>query len=184
MNGPIYTIGHSNRSIEAFIGLLVAVPIGLLADIRTVTRSRAHPQFNAQALERSLAQAGIGYVALPELGGLRGKSRTIAPDTNGFWQNASFHHYADYALSETFRTGLDELIRHAREQACVMMCAEAVWWRCHRRIVADHLLARGETVVHLLAPGRAETARLTEGARIHASGSVSYPAKMIRSDDS
>ncbi len=184
MTYPFHTVGHSNRSIEEFIGLLASIPIGVLADIRTVTRSRANPQFNADALEHSLAQAGIGYVALPGLGGLRGKSGTVPPDTNGFWQNISFHNYADYALSDTFRQGLEALIRLGRERPCAMMCAEAVWWRCHRRIVTDHLLARGETVVHLLAPGRAETARLTEGAHVHADGSVSYPAKVIRPHDS
>lgn len=175
---PIYTLGHSNRSIEEFIRLLGSVHIRTVADIRTLTKSRANPQFNADVLERSLAQAGIDYIAIPELGGLRGKSRTVPPPVNAFWQNASFHNYADYALSEPFRKGLEQLIGLGREQACAMMCSEAVWWRCHRRIVADHLLARGETVVHVLAQGRTVAAFLSEGAQIKANGSVCYPAKI------
>ncbi len=137
--------------------------------------SRTNPQFNRDTLPGSLAPYHIDYRHLESLGGLRGKSKTVAPEVNGFWQNDSFHHYADYTLSAEFRPGLEELITLSQATPSAIMCSEAVWWRCHRRIVADHLIARGESVFHLMGHDRIEAARLTEGAHLLPSGRVDYP---------
>jgi uncharacterized protein (DUF488 family) len=174
---PFFTIGHSDRSIVDFVDLLEGAEVALVADIRKIPQSRANPQFNAEALAPALAQRGIGYERLADLGGLRGRADAVPPEVNGFWTNRSFHNYADYALSERFRAGLERLLHDGRERRCATMCAEAVWWRCHRRIVSDHLIARGETVFNIMAPGRLEPARLTQGAVIRGDGSVIYPAR-------
>lgn len=173
---PFHTVGHSTRTLEAFVDLLRVAEIGLVADIRTVPKSRTNPQYNRESFPGSLAASQIGYEPIAELGGLRGKAKDVVPEVNGFWQNQSFHNYADYALSDSFRSGLERLIALGRERRCVMMCSEAVWWRCHRRIVADHLIARGETVFHLMKNGRVEAARLTDGARVRPDGIVVYPS--------
>lgn len=174
MTLPFFTIGHSNRSLEEFVDLLGSADIGLVADIRTVPRSRANPQFNRDTLPEALPDQ-ISYEYLADLGGLRGKARTVAPDVNGFWTNESFHNYADYALSERFRSGFARLVELGRERRTAMMCAEAVWWRCHRRIVSDYLIARGETVFHIMGHGRLEPAKMTAGAVAQADGTVVYP---------
>lgn len=176
MRLPFFTIGHSNRSIEDFVGLLSGAGIALVADIRKIPKSRANPQFDAEALAPALAAHGIGYERIAELGGLRGRASAVPADLNGFWENRSFHNYADYALSERFRAGLGRLLLEGRERRCATMCAEAVWWRCHRRIVSDHLIAHGETVFNIMGQSRLEPARLTEGAVIRDDGSVIYPA--------
>lgn len=173
---PFFTIGHSTRSIEAFAALLKAGGVTVVADIRTVARSRANPQFNADLLGASLSPYGIAYQRIEALGGLRKRSATVPPALNGWWDNQSFHNYADYALSEGFLAGLETLIAVGREQRTAMMCAEAVWWRCHRRIVADYLIARGETVFHLMGDDRIEPARLTPAAKVYGSG-LAYPAE-------
>ena len=175
MTLPFYTIGHSNRTLDAFVGMLDAVDIALLADIRKMTRSRTNPQFNDATLPAALAAVDIAYEHIAALGGLRGKSRGVPDEVNGFWTNRSFHRYADYALSPEFRTGLDRLIAQGHRQRCAIMCSEAVWWRCHRRIVSDYLIARGETVLHIMGPNRVEPARLTAGAAIRDDGSIVYP---------
>ena len=171
---PFFTIGHSTLTIPDFAEALGRAEIGLVADIRTVPRSRTNPQFNADTLPESLAPWQIGYALLPALGGLRPRSKEVPPETDGLWRNASFHNYADYALGAEFRAGLDELVALGRARRTAMMCAEAVWWRCHRRIVADHLIARGEQVFHIMGD-RIEPARLTPGARIEGAR-VTYPA--------
>jgi uncharacterized protein (DUF488 family) len=176
MASPFFTIGHSNRSSEAFAGLLSGAAIALIADVRTVPRSRTNPQFNAEALAETLPQVQIGYERFVALGGLRQKQRQVPPDINGWWTNESFHNYADYALSAEFRAGLDALIAAGRRRRCAIMCSEAVWWRCHRRIIADHLLARGETVFHIMGEGRLEPATLTVGAVVRPDGTIVYPA--------
>ena len=175
MTLPFYTIGHSNRTLDAFVGMLDAVDIALLADIRKMTRSRTNPQFNEATLPAALAAVDITYEHIAALGGLRGKSRGVPDEVNGFWTNRSFHRYADYALSPEFRTGLDRLIAQGHRQRCAIMCSEAVWWRCHRRIVSDYLIARGETVLHIMGPNRVEPARLTAGAAIRDDGTIVYP---------
>ena len=175
MTYPFYTIGHSTRSIEEFVALLQECGVRLVVDVRTVPRSRTNPQYNRDALPDALAPFQIGYEHVAALGGLRGKKRDVAPDVNGFWQNKSFHNYADYALSDEFESGLDELMAAAAEQRTAIMCAEAVWWRCHRRIIADYLLLRGRSVIHLMGEGRNEPARITPAAR-EREGRLVYPA--------
>lgn len=175
MSSPFYTIGHSTRSIEDFVGLLRPCDVRLVVDVRTVPRSRTNPQYNRDTLPATLAQWQLGYEHIAALGGLRGHKRDVAPEVNGFWQNASFHNYADYALSQSFRDGLAHLRTLGHAAPCVIMCAEAVWWRCHRRIIADYLLAEDETVFHILGRGHVDPARLTSNARPGAEGLV-YPA--------
>jgi uncharacterized protein (DUF488 family) len=140
-----------------------------------VPRSRTNPQYNSDVLASELAQFQIGYRRIAELGGLRGGSRTVASAVNGFWKNQSFHNYADYALSEQFERGLDELLSVSTDRRTAIMCAEAVWWRCHRRIIADYLLERGRSVIHLMGEGRVDAATLTRGATKR-DDRVIYPA--------
>lgn len=180
---PFYTVGHSTRTIEEFVELLRAAEVTRVVDIRSIPKSRTNPQYNQESLSERLALFKIDYERIAELCGLRGKNKEIAPEINGFWQNQSFHNYADYALTESFRNGLARVIALGRQQRCVLMCAEAVWWRCHRRIVADHLIARGESVFHLLGKDKIEPAKLTEGARIQTDGVVTYPAETLLKEE-
>ena len=143
--------------------------------MRSVPRSRTNPQYNFDVLPDELRQWQVGYERIAGLGGLRGRSASISPDVNGYWENQSFHNYADYALSDEFEHGLDRLIALATERRTAIMCAEAVWWRCHRRIIADYLMVRGRTVIHLMAEGRAEPARITPAAE-EQDGRLVYPA--------
>jgi uncharacterized protein (DUF488 family) len=172
---PFFTIGHSTLPLDEFIRTLRGVDIGLVVDVRTVPRSRRNPQFNRDALPDSLSAFGIGYEHLASLGGLRGRSPDVAPEVNAFWKNESFHNYADYAQGEAFRGGLERLRELGLERRAAIMCAETLWWRCHRRLIADYLLAAGATVFHLIGPA-AEPARLTDGARPDGSGRLTYPA--------
>jgi uncharacterized protein (DUF488 family) len=175
MRTSFYTIGHSTRSLEEFVALLRPADVRLVVDVRTVPRSRRVPHFNEDALAPALADVQIGYERIRALGGLRGRSRDVPADVNGLWENDSFHNYADYALTAEFRAGLARLrdLGHARTLA--FMCAEAVWWRCHRRIIADYLLAAGESVFHILGAARIEPAKLTPGAKVGEGGTVTYP---------
>jgi uncharacterized protein (DUF488 family) len=176
---PFFTIGHSNRSLEEFVELMSGAHIDLVADIRTVPRSRANPQFNTDTFPDALAAVGISYEHAAALGGLRAKARALSPGINGFWTNESFHNYADYALSASFHAGLEHLLDEGRTRRCAIMCSEAVWWRCHRRIVADYLIACGEAVFHIMGQGRLVPARLTPGAVIQPGGTVVYPGASI-----
>lgn len=176
---PFFTVGHSTRTIEAFLTLLRAGEVTKLVDVRSVPCSRTNPQYNIDTLPGTLAGFQIGYEHVAGLGGRRGKVKSIEPDTNGFWSNQSFHNYADYALTAQFRSGLERLIELGHERRCAIMCSEAVWWRCHRRLIADQLLARNETVFHLLGKDKVQPAKLTSGARIAKDGTVTYPAKNI-----
>jgi uncharacterized protein (DUF488 family) len=175
MSLPVYTVGHSTRSIDGFVALLRAGTVELVVDIRTVPRSRTNPQFNRDVLGASLAPHAIGYARIEALGGLRKRSAGVAPEVNAFWTNRSFHNYADHALSDGFRRGLDELLDLASERPTAIMCAEAVWWRCHRRIVADYLIDSGRAVFHLMEGPRADPARLTPAAA-RGQGGLIYPA--------
>lgn len=175
MRLPFFTVGHSNRSVEELITLLSAAGVERVVDIRRIPKSRANPQFNEDVLPGSLASARMSYERIATLGGLRAKTRTVAPGVNAFWENRSFHNYADYALSDEFHAGLADLIERGRRKRCVIMCSEAVWWRCHRRIVADHLIAHGETVFHIMGEGRVERAQLTRGAVPQGRSGVFYP---------
>jgi uncharacterized protein (DUF488 family) len=167
-----FTIGHSTRSATDFIALLQSAGVKLLADVRAIPRSRTNPQFNIDALPPELAANGIGYEHFPELGGRRGRA---ANSPNDFWENQSFRNYADYAGTAAFRAGLGRLCSLGQEQCTAIMCAEAVWWRCHRRIIADYLISAGETVLHILGPGKIEPAKLTPAACKTPDGTLIYP---------
>ena len=173
---PFFTIGHSTRSIEEFVDLLRSAQVSMVIDIRRVPRSRTNPQYNKDALPANLAPFQLGYEHIAELGGLRGKAKNVPSEVNGFWENQSFHNYADQALTEAFRSGLNRLIDLGRERRTAMMCSEAVWWRCHRRLVADNLIAGGESVFHLMGKNKIEPAKLFVGARVSKNGIVTYPA--------
>jgi len=175
MARPFYTIGHSTRPLDEFVELLRACEVRLVIDVRTVPRSRTNPQYNRDTLPEALARHQIGYEHIAALGGLRSHTRDMPPEVNGFWQNDSFHNYADYALSESFRDGLSHLRAVGHETTCAIMCAEAVWWRCHRRIITDYLIAAGETVFHILGRGHVDPAHMTEAAKPGADG-LAYPA--------
>jgi len=172
---PIITIGHSTRSMAEFADALRFAQVSLVVDVRTIPKSRRNPQYNESVLGSELEPYQIGYTRIAGLGGLRGKSREVSEDVNAFWKNGSFHNYADYALSDEFDAALAELLELSRTRRCAIMCAEAVWWRCHRRIIADYLLAREITVLHLMGSDRLDPARLTQGAKVKA-GKVTYPA--------
>jgi len=176
MAHPFHTIGHSTRSIDEFVELLRSGNVTLVVDVRAVPRSRTNPQYNRDALPESLAPFQIRYEHIAALGGLRRRERDVPPDVNAFWTNESFHNFADYALGDDFHRGFARLIEVGRAQRCAIMCAEAVWWRCHRRIIADYLLAAGETVLHILGPNKIEPARMTEAARQDAAGHLTYSA--------
>lgn len=171
----IFTIGHSTRTTDELIALLRENGVDLLVDVRTVPRSRFNPQFNTDALPKPLAEAGIGYRHLAALGGLRHRPKDAPPSRNTLWRNDAFRNYSDYATGDAFRAGLAELRGLAREHSCAIMCAEAVWWRCHRRIVTDYLLSEGEAVMHIMAPGKTEPATLTPGAEPQPDGTILYP---------
>src|SRR6516165_1224299 len=156
-----FTIGHSTRSIKEFVGLLQSVGVRLLVDVRTVPRSRRNPQFNRDVLPGTLADFQIEYEHIAALGGLRGHRHDVSPAMNAFWKNQSFHNYADYAMSEQFRAGLDRLCHLGHQSASAIMCAEAVWWQCHRRIIADYLVAEDEIVFHIMGADRIERAEMT-----------------------
>jgi uncharacterized protein (DUF488 family) len=175
MEHPFYTIGHSTHPIDEFIALLHESGIRCVVDVRTVPRSRSNPRFNADVLARSLAQSQIGYEPIAALGGLRGHKKDVPAELNGFWQNQSFHNYADYAMGAEFHAGLARLRELGHAQPCAIMCAEAVWWRCHRRIIADYLIMTGETVIHILGPGHAQPASVTSAARPQPDGILIYP---------
>jgi uncharacterized protein (DUF488 family) len=171
----IFTIGHSNRTFPDFVELLQQAAVALLVDVRSVPRSRANPQFNIDVLPGMLAREGIAYLHLRGLGGLRHRRKDAMPSPNALWRNVSFRNYADYASTEPFRTALDELRSLAGGTRCAVMCAEAVWWRCHRRIIADYLLAGGISVVHIMGRNRLDPATLTPGAHQLADGTLLYP---------
>jgi len=172
----IFTVGHSTRTIADFLALLRQANVGLLVDVRSIPRSQTTPQFNAETLPDSLAAEGIGYRHLRALGGRRHHPRGAPPSTNTFWRVLAFRSYADYAETEAFRGGLEELLALARDHRCAIMCAEAVWWRCHRRIITDYLLARGIPVDHIMGAGKVTPATVTPGALVLADGTLRYPS--------
>jgi uncharacterized protein (DUF488 family) len=147
-----------------------------LVDVRSIPRSRMTPQFNADRLPAQLVAEGIGYQHLPALGGRRHHPRGSPPSLNLFWRVAAFRNYADYAATEDFRAGLHALQALVLDKRCAIMCAEAVWWRCHRRIISDYLLVGGMSVEHILGIGQVVPATLTPGALVMADGSLRYPA--------
>ncbi len=148
-----------------------------MVDVRTVPRSRRNPQYNRDTLAAALDPLGLGYRHIAALGGLRSRAKSVPPEVNAFWQNESFHNYADYAMGALFRSGLQDLISLNGESGpCAIMCAEGLWWRCHRRIITDYLLAAGDQVSHIMPGGEVVPARMTEGARPAPDGVITYPA--------
>lgn len=169
----VWTVGHSTHSIDAFAALLVAHDISLVADIRTVPKSRRHPHFHTDALARSLPERAVAYVHLPRLGGWR---HGDAESPNGAWRNVSFRGYADYAMGQEFAEGVTQLRRLSAARRTAMMCSEALWWRCHRRLIADRLVVAGDTVCHISSDGRASAHQLTPFAKVEPDGQITYPA--------
>ena len=173
----LYTIGHSTRTTRELIEALRAHAIDTLVDIRSITRSRTNPQFNRDRLARAMRRAGITYVWQRDLGGRRPRSKIADPARNAGWRVAAFHNYADYAETPEFAAGLDALVARAREDTCAIMCAEAVWWRCHRRIVADYAMLRGLRVMHVFSATKAERAARTPFAKVdRRRKTLRYPA--------
>jgi len=175
----VFTIGHSTRSAEEFIALLRESDVDRVVDVRRFPFSRRYPHFNGESLAATLASAGIGYRHEPALGGRRGRRRDGAPSPHTLWREEAFANYADYAETPEFRAAFEGVLRLAREHRPAVMCAEAVWWRCHRRIIADYLIAAGVPVEHILAAGKVEPARLTPDATIRPAGSVLYRAPTL-----
>lgn len=174
-DGRIWTIGHSTRSAEEFVALLIANGIAGIADVRTIPRSRRHPHFGREALEAILSKADIQYRHFAALGGLR-KPRTDSP--NGGWRNAAFRGYADHMQTEAFASGIDALLTWGAERNVSVMCAEAVWWQCHRMLLSDALVARGVEVRHIMGQRGASSIqehRLTPFAKVPEDGRVWYP---------
>jgi len=172
----VYTIGHSNRAIAEFGALLQECAVELVADVRSIPRSRANPQFNIEALPAELAALGLSYQHIPELGGRRHRPRSAPSSPNTFWRNQSFRNYADYAATDAFKMGIGRLEELADHHRCAIMCAETLWWRCHRRIISDYLLERGVQVLHIMARHKLEPGALTSNAQRLSDGTLVYPA--------
>jgi uncharacterized protein (DUF488 family) len=168
----IWTIGHSTYEIVDFFAMLQGHHIGTVADVRRFPGSKRYPQFNQEQLSTSLGSNGIEYVHFPELGGRR-RSRHDSPNT--VWRNEAFRGYADYMMTETFQLGMKRLARLAAEKRTAIMCAEALWWQCHRSLIADFLKAHGEIVHHILSATKTEEHPFTSAARI-VDGKLSYSA--------
>ena len=173
----VMTIGHSTRTLEEFIDLLQTHGASCVVDVRTVPRSRHNPQFNKASLPRPLKKAGLGYVHLPGLGGLRHAKRD---SLNVGWRNASFRGYADYMQTPEFAQSLDELVQLANQGQIVLMCAEAVPWRCHRSLIADALLIRGIHTEDIMSPTRRKVHTLTPFAKVQGTA-ITYPAESSES---
>ena len=172
----IWTIGHSTRTIDEFISLLKENEIKLLVDVRAWPGSKRYPQFNKEALAEFLNAHGIRYEHFPELGGRR---KSKADSRNTAWRNASFRGYADYMETAQFHQGVERLLDvAAKTGATAIMCAEAVWWRCHRSLIADYLKARGVEVMHILAANKVEPHPYTSAARI-VDGELSYEVNSL-----
>ena len=171
----IFTVGHSNLALDDFLGMLVDAGVTALVDVRKLPGSRKYPHFNDDALAAALPGAGISYRRSEGLTGRRTVSKSVPFEVNGNWRNRSFHNYADHALGGEFAAALAELREGAAARPTTVMCSEAVWWRCHRRIIADHRLAAGDRVRHIMGPGALSDATLTEGAVIGDDRLVRYP---------
>jgi len=169
----ISTIGHSTRPIDEFMAILTSHGTASLADVRTIPGSRRNPQYNSRPLAETLNEAGIRYLHCPGLGGLRKPRRT---SHNAGWNNAGFRGFADHMETEEFEQALDELVNTASRHPTTVMCAEALWWRCHRSLISDALLVRGIDVVHLMNQRKIEPHRLTPFAKTE-NGHISYPAQ-------
>lgn len=171
----ILTIGHSNREIGTFIALLREAQVDTVVDVRSMPGSRHNPQFNSDALAESLRVNHIDYHHFRSLGGRRRSTPGDSP--NEYWREKGFRNFADYALTAEFRHGLDALKDLARDRKPAVMCSEAVWWRCHRRLITDYLLAEGVRVRHILDHGKIEDAAMTPAAERRPDGTLVYPPK-------
>jgi uncharacterized protein (DUF488 family) len=169
------TIGHSNRSLGEVLDMLRDARVEQLIDVRSFPRSRTNPAFNIDRFPDDLARVQIGYRHCPALGGRRPKQPGVDENLNALWRVQSFHNYADYALGDEFAAAFDELVRLGRGRRLALMCSEAVWWRCHRRIIADYLILNGHPVDHLMAPGKIGHATQTPGAQRTSQRKVIYP---------
>lgn len=172
---PFYTVGHSTHSLSDFIAILRHYNITLITDVRAFPYSRRNREFDGSRLVSELAAYDIGYCHIPELGGRRPRSKTVCTETNAFWRVQSFHNYADYALGEVFHQGLAKLIELGRQNTVAIMCAEVLWWRCHRRIITDYLLESNQKVFHILSLTNAVQAQITPGAVVENKGLITYP---------
>ena len=171
----IWTVGHSTRSPEDFNEILLAHDIEVLVDVRSFPSSRRYPHFNKPALSRQLDSSGLLYLHLPALGGRRPPS----PDSkNTAWKNSSFRAYADYMETEDFREGVEALLELAQKKRTAVMCAEALWWRCHRSLIADFLKAKSVQVIHILDARKTESHPYTSAARI-VEGRLSYEGLLV-----
>ncbi|HEV2805729.1 MAG TPA: DUF488 domain-containing protein [Chthoniobacterales bacterium] len=170
----VFTIGHSTRPIEEFIALLQAHGVSCIVDVRTVPRSRHNPQFNQDSLRDSLKKAALGYTHMSGLGGLR--HAKAGSTTNRGWRNASFRGYADYMQTPEFEQNIDELLGLAKTEQVVIMCAEAVPWRCHRSLIGDALLVRGVRVEDIMNLTRRTPHTLTPFAKVR-DKIVTYPGE-------
>jgi uncharacterized protein (DUF488 family) len=175
----IWTIGHSTRTIEEFSQLLAVNDVKHLVDVRSIPFSRMNPQFNKETLSASLADSGIAYTHVVLLGGRRGVIKEMQPSQNTGWSKPPFRNYADYALTAPFDEGLKELLLIAEKANTAIMCSEAVWWRCHRRIITDHLLARGIEVRHIMSPTSTTQAEMTPFAEVTSADRVIYPGEQL-----
>lgn len=172
-HGTLWTVGHSTRPWEAFLGLLQDAGIAVLVDVRRFAGSRRNPQFSGGTMAAALPEAGIAYVPMPDLGG----RRLPAPDSpNTAWRNTNFRGYADYMATDAYRAARERLARLAGERRIAVMCAEAMWWQCHRGLIVDDFKAAGWTVLHLMVPGRSEEHPFTAAARL-LDGRLSYAAR-------
>jgi uncharacterized protein (DUF488 family) len=176
-----FTIGHSTRTIAEFVDLLRESRVDFVVDVRSMPRSRTNPQFNGESLPETLAPWQVGYEHIAELGGHRGRARNLEASPNVYWRVRGFRNYADYALTNPFAAGLARLRELGGQHWCAIMCAEAVWWRCHRRIITDYLLSQGERVMHILGTTHVDAASLTPGAVVRDDGTIIYPAEGARS---
>jgi uncharacterized protein (DUF488 family) len=172
---PFFTIGHSTRPLDEFIALLQPNGVARVVDVRSFPRSRTNPQYNIETFPQALATLGIAYEHAAALGGKRGRQKDVPEDVNGFWDVEGFHNYADYALGAEFRRGFEQLLELGGRERVAVMCAEAVWWRCHRRIITDYLLAADRDVWHILGKDAIEPARITPAARPGPQGTLVYP---------
>jgi uncharacterized protein (DUF488 family) len=166
----VWTVGHSTRSAEEFMKILTAHGIEVLVDVRSFPGSKRYPHFNRAELAESLAKVEIEYKHEPRLGGRR---RPRADSHNTAWRNASFRAYADYMETDEFKEGVEDLVELARDARVVVMCAEAVWWRCHRSLISDYLKAAGQIVIHLIDENKTEDHPFTSAATV-VDGQLSY----------
>ncbi len=166
----IWTVGHSRHTAEEFVALLKEHKIEAIADVRRFAVSRRHPHFNEMELFKSLAKEGIDYLSFADLGGRR---RPLPDSPNSLWRNESFRGYADFMMTPEFDQGITRLAELAKQKRTAIMCAEVLWWRCHRALLADYLKAQGGKVIHILGPGKSEEHPYTSAARVEA-GKLTY----------